>query len=499
MELAFQKTIYPCLQQVKWEVQNGEQTQEIRIDDDLPDIGRVLCAWGQVLLRGKEWRGDEMRISAGVIASVLYAPEDGSEPRCVETWIPLQMKWDLADPQRDGTILAHPLLRGVDARNISARRLMVRASVSVLGEAVVPGEMTVYTPDDLPEDVQVLKNRYPMELPAEAGEKLFSLEEELQLPAGSPQLSKVLYYTLRPQIADEKVMTDKVVFRGAVMLHILYRGEDGNLYTFDTEIPFSQFGELEHDYDPDASATVIPAVTGMDLVRSEEGKWVLKMDLTAQYVIYNRPVIDVVEDVYSTRREVTPAVEQVPVTAVLERSSQTVTAEQTVQADISRVVDICFLPEHGAVLRNDGSVDVNVPGTCQLLYLDGIGDLQSMEAKWEENWDMPASENCRVTASVRPCGNCQASVGGGSVLIRGDVCVDTVTTARQPMAAVKSIELGQETAPDPARPSLILRRCGQSGLWDVAKSCRTTVEAICKANNIQQAPEDDRVLLIPIP
>ena len=49
MELKFETTACRCLRQKVCEVQNQEQTQEIRLPDGLPDIGRVLCSWGQVM------------------------------------------------------------------------------------------------------------------------------------------------------------------------------------------------------------------------------------------------------------------------------------------------------------------------------------------------------------------------------------------------------------------------------------------------------------------
>jgi hypothetical protein len=48
------------------------------------------------------------------------------------------------------------------------------------------------------------------------------------------------------------------------------------------------------------------------------------------------------------------------------------------------------------------------------------------------------------------------------------------------------------------RPSLILCRVGKRRLWDVAKQCGSTVEAIQQANSLQGEPDSEAVLLIPI-
>jgi len=63
---------------------------------------------------------------------------------------------------------------------------------------------------------------------------------------------------------------------------------------------------------------------------------------------------------------------------------------------------------------------------------------------------------------------------------------------------VTGLALGEEKKPDPARPSLILRRAGGQRLWDIAKSTGSTVSGIRKANGLEQEPEEGRILLIPV-
>ena len=71
MEIQFQKTVVPYLQTLTHQMQTQEQTQQVRLSDAMPDVGRVVASWGQVLLRGKEWRSDSFCVSGGVKAWVL--------------------------------------------------------------------------------------------------------------------------------------------------------------------------------------------------------------------------------------------------------------------------------------------------------------------------------------------------------------------------------------------------------------------------------------------
>ena len=120
MELQFNKGDVAFLHRAVDQAQTQEQTQEIRIGDGMPEIGRVLGCWGQVMIRGKEWRGNGICIQGGVKLSVLYAPEEGNSYQSVEAWLPFQMKWDLKEDLQDGTILVQPMLKSADARGVSS-------------------------------------------------------------------------------------------------------------------------------------------------------------------------------------------------------------------------------------------------------------------------------------------------------------------------------------------------------------------------------------------
>lgn len=498
MELQFNKTIIPCLQTVAREVQNQEQTQEVRLSDGMPDIGRVLGSWGQVLLRGKQWRGGGAGASGGVMVWVLYAPEDGSEARCVESWLPFQVKWDFADTGRDGTLCVDPMLRSVDARSLSARKLMVRASVGVLGRAMVPGEGELCTPVELPEDVFVLKNTYPIRIPVESGEKMFNLEESLTLPASVPEIGKIMRYTIKPELTDSKVVADKLVMRSTANLELLYRGIDGQIHTWSWELPFSQYAELDKEYDANATAQICLAVTALELEQGEEERLTMKADITGQYVICQRQSIEVVEDAYSTVRAVVPNMAQLNLPAILDERTETVAVEHTVETDAMHVVDTVFYPEPPQLRRSGDAVSAELSGQFQMLGYNPEGQLQSMTSRWQDVRTFDASDAATVEMSLGNANPPQVSLNGERADLQVEMPVHMQVVAQQGIPMVTGLELGEACQPDPDRPSLILRRAGTDSLWDIAKSAGSTVQAIQTANGLDQEPNSEQVLLIPV-
>lgn len=497
MQMQFHKKPLKCLQRIKGEVQTQEQTQELRLTEDLPDIGSILGAWGQVLIRGKEWRSGRMDLSCGVMVWAMYQPEDGSGPQMVESWIPFQFQWDLPPTDRDGRICVSCLLRSVDARVTSARKLMLRSCVSVLGEAWIPGEGEAAAADTVPEDIRLLKKTYPVILPREAGEKAFSIDEELTFPASAPKMEKLLRYSLQPELIDKKVLSGKVVFRGMGLLHILYRGADGGLYTWDFELPFSQYSDLDQEYEPDACARICIGVTSLELDPDAEERLRLRAGLTGQYVISERTNLELVEDAYSTSRSVTVQREELTLPVILEEQTRTVHGEQTAAMECSRVIDMAFYPDQPRLDRTPDGINAELSGQFQMLYYDHSGTLCGAAPKWNAVHAIPAHPDVQVQAVATPSGVPQAAVGAEATLW-GDLLVDIQTTASQGLPMVTGLEAGEVMKPDPGRPSLIIRRAGKDTLWEIAKESGSTEDAICKANHLTGDPKEDQLLLIPV-
>lgn len=498
MELKFQKRSLKILRRAAGEVQNQEQTLEVRLSDGMPDIGRVLASWGQVILRGKEWRRGSISCSGGVQAWTLYAPEDGSDVRCVESWLPFQMNWTMPEEEQDGDIRIQCLLRFVDARSVSARKLMLRAGIAAFGEGYVPEEREVSVPGEVPEDVQLLKSSYPVRLYKEAGERAFNLDEDLTMPGSSPVPSKLIYCTMQPEITERRVSGNRVAFRGNGNLHLLYRSQEGQLHGWDFELPFSMLGELKQTYGADAQAQVDMAVTDLELVLDGEGHFRLKCGLLGQYLVSDREMIEIVEDAYSTGRPLEPEWETLELPSILDSRMENLYAEQSIPQDADITVDTAFLPDFPRQRRNADAVELEVPGQFQTLWYGEDGRLQAGTARWEGSRKLNADEDTTIQTQVIPMGRPQAISGSGNLTMKAEVGLQTTTQSQRGIPMVTGLELAGEPAADPARPSLILRRTGTDRLWDIAKSTGSTMEAIRQANGITDQPKPDQILLIPV-
>lgn len=497
MELQFESKRIGCLQPALYDVQEQEQTQEIRIPDDMPDIERIVCAWGQCVLRGKEWHGDSIGVNGGVMAWVLYIGADGGEPKVVEAWLPMQCRWNFGSSKPEGNITTIWTLKGVDGRMLSARKLMVRANAQILAQALSPMEETVYAPQELPEDVQVLKNTYPMELAVEAGEKAFVLEDDLAVSGGTPAPEKIVSVRVMPRVNEQAVVGGKVIFRGDTEVKTVFIGEDGMMHSVAQTIPFSQFADLDRDYDKDATVAAMPVVSNLE-IENRENSIGLKMSLVMQYVISDRVMMEMVEDAYSNLRNVKCLMKPMRIPMELDRNREKVDIDVEFPVQVGNVVDATVYPLQPMGYRDEGNVNMALSGDVQLLYYDESGELMAEHEAFRQNRQIPTGADTTVRSVLLDVNAADVHSGNGKICVQTSVTTYNTAISGKEMQMAAGLELDEMQKPDPGRPSLILRRAGEESLWEIAKNSGSTMDAIRNANGLDGEPVVGQMLMIPV-
>ena len=498
MEVKFIKKPLKCLRPFFSQIHTQEQTQEIRLPDSYPDIGKILGCWGQVLMRGKEWRSTSMGANGGVMAWVLYAPEDGTQPRVVDVWIPIQCRWDFPVNADDGVMVLQPVVTNLDGRGISARKIMVRTCVDTFAQAMRKETMEVAEPVEVPGDIQLLSRSYPMELPVEAGEKQVQLEENLSMPTNLLPIHKIIHYNMAPMIIEQKVLGNRLVFRGQTRVDMMYMTEDGSINQWETDVPFSQYTELDNDYGPNATAWVMPILTAMEMDMGEDKQMNIRAGIAAQYTIFDRSVLDVVEDAFSPTRDVVPRTEEMQFPILLDSMAMDMQAESSLTGDVERILWTSPYGEYPTLYMGNDGMEIHMDGQFQALYQNTEGQIMGDSARFNSSVPFSSAMENQTHLWMGIPAQPEISPNGDGFSMRCSYPVTVQVYSGQTIPMVTELEIGELREPDPNRPSMILRRAGDEGLWALAKGYGSTVAAIQEANQLTGEPDDGQMLLIPI-
>ena len=498
MEYKFENKVLPCMEACLRETRNSEETLEIRIPDGMPDAGKILASWGQSVLRSKEWRSDQISCSAGMMVWVLYQPDQGETPQCLEGWIPHSVRWELPKDTPEGDMCIDLQTQFVDARITTARKIIVRSGISAYAECWTRKDAQLYTPGKLPDSIQILRKKYPLRLVKEAGEKAFQIGEQLNLPPSAPKPEKLLFYTLSPAVTEKKIVANKFVFRGSANLHFLYEAKDGQLYTWDMPLSISQYGQLEESYGQTGAGEVLLCVTSLEVSLDGEGAIDVTVSMTAQYIVTEQELVEVVEDAYEPGRAVQLNSCQLSVPVILDTWKETVDVRRELAGKADIIVDTWVNVDYPRQRRTESGFDMEYPGQIQVLYYGSDGMLSSGTGRFEGKLPVKADIGCSLCSQLQRISEPQISMGADTMDASIQVPVQISVLQTGDLKMVSGISVGEAEKPDPNRPSLVIKRVGRTGLWDIAKAAGSTVEAIRKANNLEEDPKPGCMLLIPV-
>ena len=498
MEVKFEKQVLSCMDLCLREDRSSEETLEIRIPEGMPDAGKILAAWGQPLLRSKEWRSDRIVCTAGMLLWVLYQPEAGGAPQCLDGWVSHTLHWDLPRDCPEGRLRIDLGTRFVDARIVSARKIMVRSGLSGEAQAWASGEVEMYSPGKVPEELQLRREKYPFRLIREVGEKAFTVEQTLEIPASAPRPDRLVKYSLSPAVSEKKLVANKLIFRGNGDLRVMYLTEEGQLHTLEFPVAFSQYAELEGSYGHSAEGDVILAVTALELELEADGTIRSKCAMTGQYIISEQQPMELVTDAYLPGREVKLKRQPLSVPVLLDTWQETVDIRQELSGQADILAEVWTAVERPRQRPVEDGIRLEFPGHLQALYQGVDESFSTASGRFDGELFLKTDPHRTVLVRQLPVPEPQVTFGADSMDARVQLPVQLTAFRKEALEPVTAVEMGEARDPDPNRPSLILKRVGEDGLWEIAKSAGSTVDAIQRANGLQEEPEPGRLLLIPV-
>ena len=501
MELVFQEQRQEFLSRILCDTVSQEQTADVIIPVSAPDAERVVDGFGTLLIRAEECGEDSAAVSGTVQAGALFVCEDGSVRR-VDAEIPFSVRRDFPQQTEDCIMECDCELRSVDARLLNSRKVLLRVCVSCTLSVYAPKTCTCYDISEPSPNLQIKRTVLPLRMASQLGEKSFPINEVLELPNGRPEIVRLLKCLYRTEIDEERMVGNKAVFKGNLTVHALYEGEDGELYTNDWCLPFSQYAELEREMDEGDLRTAL-SLTGAEAEPDSQfatRKLLLGANLLARCTVFSVQNVSVIEDAFCTDAELQPTWEEWSMTGILDQQEfrETATAESEQQAQ--RIVDCWFLPDEPSMQRTDGKMQIELPLSCSVLYYDADGRLQGKTLRPTIHLETEIARNAQCSVAQVNGGEVFCSAGSGGISLRVPVRVGVDSFAEHLIRAVSGGEITPPEENLQRRPAVLLRLTDrEESVWDIAKSCRADLRLITAANELSgTSVPAGTLLLIPM-
>lgn len=499
MDMELQRIIMEGYRPVNHEMFSQEETLETIVPDACPDISRIVSAVGKVFLKEKELVEGSLRLCGTARATVLYIPEGENLPRALEVSIPFQCVRD--DPRFHAGCPVQAVVHAAsaDARTINPRKILVRVNLVIWAVAYQQERQELSCDISCAEGsgMEKLLDSCKCCVIPDVAEKVFTFSDVLRPPASKPEIDELLLYRAELGSIDAKFIGKKLVLKGDIQLIALYRGGE-ELTQVRFELPYSQIldlGETPDEAEPEVAVTL----KSVDC-RLREGELEVTLEALAQTALWVRRSVTLIRDAYCIKQPID--VERTPVRlcTMAERSARRESARKLCESGIpaKQVLDCGIAVTSMTSAPIDGSIEFTAQAIASILYLSEDDALcgVNVDIPIACRSDLPAG--CSCACVCRPIGEATAVPVTGGLEVRFEAEFAWTMEREEQINCVTDLK-ASTAQQSGTRPSVIIRRVEQGeGLWDIAKSCGSTVGDICSANGLPtgEAPVGT-LLLIP--
>ncbi len=485
MRVALHRVESDCLKPIYDNAVSKEETLEVVVPDVCADVGKLLDVRGQLLVTSQKTRMNEILIGAMVEVTVLYVAEDSGKVQYVLASVPIEMTIPAAGVDDSVKLLTRAELCTLDARLLNPRKLILRAGVTALVRAYMPGSFVLW--DNLSEGetapIHVLRKQAEHTLIVGIREKTFSVSDEYRMPEGKGQAVKMLSAQTQLCVQDLKAVGNKVVIKASAKINGVFFNEgDGSLFDTQFETQFSQIIEVENAGEEIFNTVMLQLRNAEFTLAADRALCAVTLSLCAQLTSRRSLASGYIADAYCNRCAFNLETTELKLKNYRTQSPLMLGLRGRLQSKVP-LVDIQYLAISELCTEVDGSV-IKADAT-----VTGVGRTESGEAEpiavrlhAEEALTLTASQKLRIASTCWEKPMLIGTPQNAELAVELAIAYGLIEFGE--IVAVNGLELGEENSAERGnRPSIVVV-CTNHGAdaWSLAKKYGSTVEMIENAN-----------------
>lgn len=495
MEIVFEKKYAKRCRESVRSAKRLQESVESVVPDTQEDIAKIVAVQSGVLLRSKDLSGRGVIVTGEARAAVLCITEGREGLAVLRAAKPFSVEFELPELTGEEQIQAALGVTASDARLVNPRKLAVSfelaAELSCFAADSVPTETRV--PEESRRGLHTLGVKEELLLPEAVCEKSFAVNEQFPFPAESETPEELLFEQAEIQIDDTQLLGSKAVVKGRTEVQAVYRGQErDDPIRISFSAPFSQIVDVGAD--SMELCVVTPQLTGayFDLVDSISGEKLLDVEVHVllQLVSRNRVSLLTVADAYSNLCPLQAQTQTLRFDSAKERRSVRVDAGESFALAEDCTQTLCVFPSLSRCTLEEETLRAAVHFDLLCRTDDGAYTALRRTVMVEQPCPGPDAR----LLSVRLC-EAELRPGGKGLEARVSLEAQLLDELRREIVCIDAVTLDEEQAFDRSRfPTLTLVRTQGESLWELAKRCHSSVEAI--ESCLSETP-DGGMLLVP--
>ncbi len=477
------------------------------LPDYYPDIAAVLKCTLKPIIQSKQLSGDRLIVDGTYIIQVLYLDEARLCVRSCEFAKPFTSTYNIKAGAENPAIHVSAKTDYVNCRAVSPRRLDIHGAFTVKLKMTAEGGCEVVS-NISGDTMYTRRNVLAYSVPAVSAEKNFTINEVLELGENQPAAQALIRGDAIPILNDCKLMANKIIIKGVLMLNCLYVSDVASGETQKTryEIPFSQIIDIE-GLDEEWQCEVRLTVAGSDIHistnQSGENRLLeVNFKMLACVQCHRAGMAEIVTDAYSSSCPIQLETKRLDTRHLIAvRSDDSIVRENfdMPAENIEEILDIWC--EVMPVSERCEDKNTHIAGRLMIYML--VRDETQVVSFYERpaDFELTYEDDCSsVSAELAVTRVDYNIVSAGKVEIKVQLDVTRCCYSDDSLVAVTSVTMNED-APFPNEKAALKIYFASSGesVWEVAKACHTSMDAVMEENALNgEVLDKDTMLLVPL-
>jgi hypothetical protein len=472
---------------------------DIIVPDTKPDIGKILQVDASPVLTGSEMQSDRVLAYGSVDFKIMYL-SDGEIPE-VKSITATSTFTDVGDikgvtPQMFDNTAAD--IESVEFKLLNGRKLAVKAVVET--KSVVYEEVGEEVVSEVSGAVQSVTGEIGGVKLMPVYNKSFSVAERITIPSSHQSAGEVLGVSSKISDKSVKVINNKVIVKGEIVITTLYTGAgDGEITSMSNVAQFTEILDVDGITEDNVSEVWLEITkTEYALEENEEGDIRTvnaQTDVLCKVSRFETENEVYIKDFYALDQNVEHITKEKKIVSFAGRCSRQIPLRDKVftgegMPEIDRVYDISAKAYLDEIQQNGDCVTVRGHVDAYVLYIsaDSTSPLYSVgkEIPFSEEFETDAADERIIPdINVQATGASYAVGAGSSAEIRCNVEFGGIFVKESVCNFIYDAKF-TPISEDVQIPSITVYFV-QNGdtLWDIAKRYYTTTELIMGMNDMK--------------
>ena len=474
-----------------------ELSQEVVVPDTMPDFAEVIEVSPLLLMRSKDVRSGRAEVEATLSVTAVCRADNGDGLFRLEASLPFSVTFEDDGITSDMIYLCRTEPACLEAKLQNPRKLLIRAEIwgraELLSRASEP--FSGYSGGD--SGIYVKSCSTVITPIVSAGEKTFVLSDDYTLPPAKAPAKELLCSRVCVTVDEIRPIGKKLLFKGSAKTRFLYETVDSLCAPAEFLSSFSQIIETGSESgEPLSEISVMLTGVMFEITPGSSGRSInAELHLVAQCMTRAKTSFDYISDAYSNLYPVNVTTTSHSCECMSGRTALQTTVCEELETPVKApdIIDAFASPG----LPEINGAEICLPLTLAVVVSLPGGETGVCKKHTRAVFTFSLSEGETLRLLSIDCSDISAlpTPDGVEIRLRAEADVSVMTESE--LTVVEKAELQTDEAGSYGEaPSIVIARGTKGEEWSLAKSCRSSVDAINRLNS-DQNPTGRHMFVIP--